>query len=187
VIGYWRINANPNRSGILLCTQKMEFMKNKLQALILLITIFTCSSVVAESPRFIDNKNGTVTDSKSKLMWQLGDSHHELKAGLTWYEAVEYVDGQNLAKYGGHSDWRLPSMDELRGIWDSQRKLLSKDGEQIGLPTIFKGEGSYYLWSGDERNLDNAWYFGLGQMEDYFNLKDLGDLDQGVKMVRNMN
>ena len=26
--------------------------------------------------------------------------------------------------------------------------------------------------------------FGLGFKEEYFNLKDLGDLDQGVKMVR---
>jgi hypothetical protein len=161
-------------------------MKFKLKSVIFLITIFICSVVFADSSRFIDNKNGTVTDTRSNLMWQSGDSHHELKAGLTWYEAVEYVDGQNQAKYGGYSDWRLPTMDELRGIWDSRRKLKSKDGEQIGLPTIFMAEGSYYLWSGDERNLDNAWYFGLGQKEDYFNLKDLGDLDQGVKMVRNM-
>ena len=161
-------------------------MKLKLQAVIFLITIFTYPLVFADPSRFIDNKNGTVTDTRSNLMWQSGDSHHELKAGLTWYDAVEYVDGQNQAKYEGYSDWRLPTMDELRGIWDSQRKLISKDGEQIGLPTIFKAGGSYYLWSGNERNLDNAWYFGLGQKEDYFNLKDLGDLDQGVKMVRNM-
>jgi hypothetical protein len=49
---------------------------------------------------------------------------------------------------------------------------------------VFASGGSYYLWTGTERNLDNAWYFGLGQREDYWNLKDLGDLDQGVKMVR---
>jgi hypothetical protein len=100
---------------------------------------------------------------------------------------VEYVDGKNVAKFAGFSDWRLPTMDELRGIWDSQRNLKSKDGEPIGLPPVFKGMGSYYLWSGDERSLDNAWYFGLGQKEDYFNLKDLGDLEQGVKMVRKIS
>jgi len=179
--------ANQYRSGILLYIKKIKYMKIKLQTVVLLIAIFACSMVFSESPRFTDNNNGTVSDASTKLMWQKGDSHHELKAGLTWYEAVEYVDGKNLTKFGGHSDWRLPSMDELRSIWDSQRKLSSKDGEQIGLPTIFTSAGSYYLWSGDERNLDNAWYFGLGQMEDYFNLKDLGDLDQGVKLVRNMN
>jgi len=160
-------------------------MKLKLQTIFFLTVIFSFSQIYADSSRFINNQNGTVTDTRSGLMWQSGDSYHELKVGLSWYDAVEYVDGKNLSKFGGFSDWRMPTMDELRGIWDSQRPLKSKDGELIGLPPVFISDGSYYLWSGDERSLDNAWYFGLGQKEDYFNLKDLGDLEQGVKIVRN--
>ena len=59
-----------------------------------------------------------------------------------------------------------------------------------GLLYVANGAGPHPLvillhgYPGNERNLDNAWYFGLGQKEDYFNLKELGDLDQGVKMVR---
>ncbi len=119
-------------------------------------------------------------------MWQKADSFHELKKGMTWYDALEYVDKKNTGKFGGHSDWRLPQMQELSTLWDKRRPGLSKDGEPIGLPQAFTSGGSYYLWSGDERNLDNVWYFGLGQREDYFNLKELGDLDQGVKMVRDI-
>lgn len=162
-------------------------MKLKLCAVFFLAALFSFSQASADPSRFMDNKNGAVSDSASGLMWQTADSFHELKAGLNWYDAVEYVEGKNFEKFAGFSDWRLPTMDELRGIWDPQKKLKSKDGEQIGLPPVFKGGGSYYLWSGDERSLENAWYFGLGQKEDYFNLKDLGDMEQGVKMVRNMN
>ncbi len=165
----------------------IKFMKLKPCVVFFLSILFSFSQVYADSPRFVDNRNGTVSDTGSGLMWQVDDSYHELRAGLSWYDAVEYVDGKNAAKFAGFSDWRLPTMDELRGIWDSQRNLESKDGEPIGLPPIFKGKGSYYLWSGDERSLDNAWYFGLGQKEDYFNLKDLGDLEQGVKMVRKIS
>ncbi len=128
----------------------------------------------------------TVTDHQTQLMWQKGDSFHELKKGMTWYDALEYVDGKNSGKFEGHSDWRLPNMKELSELWDKNRPLLSKDGEPIGLPKAFTPGGSYYLWSSNERNLDNVWYFGLGQREDYFNLKELGDLDQGVKMVRDI-
>ena len=158
----------------------------KLRLLLILSLFFglVISQVEAEGARFIDNKNGTVSDTDSGLMWQSADSFHELNNGVNWYEAVEYIDGKNDEKFGGYNDWRLPTMDELREIWDSRRSLKSKDGEPIGLPPIFQDKGSYYLWSGDERSLDNAWYFGLGQKEDYFNLKDLGDLEQGVKMVR---
>ena len=138
----------------------------------------------AESARFTTDPKGAVLDSQTGLMWQKTDSYHDRKKGMNWYQALEYVDSKNSEKFAGYNDWRLPTLDELRQIWDSNRPVESKDGDPIGLPGVFASGGSYYLWTGTERNLDNAWYFGLGQREDYWNLKDLGDLDQGVKMVR---
>lgn len=125
-----------------------------------------------------------MVDRQTGLMWQKADSYHELKKGVNWYEAQEYIDGKNARKFGGHGDWRLPTLEELKAIWDASRSLKSKDGEDIGLPEAFATGGSYYLWTANERGLDHAWYFGLGHKEDYFNLKDLGDLEQGVMMVR---
>ena len=79
----------------------------------------------------------------------------------------------------------MPTLQELNHLWVPSRHLKSKEGELLGLPTEFKGGGSYYIWTANERGMDNAWYLGLGQKEQYFNLKDLSDLDQSVKMVRN--
>ena len=149
-------------------------------------TVFCASAFfqdVFAAPRF-ENKGEVVVDHQSGLMWQNGDSYHELKKGLNWYEALEYTDGKNAQKLAGHSDWRLPTLNELNDLWDASRPVSSKDGEKIGLPGAFKGAGSYYIWTSNERGLDNVWYFGLGHKENYFNLKDLGDLDQGVKLVR---
>ena len=39
--------------------------------------------------RFVDNQNETISDSKTGLMWQKGDSYHELKRGLNWYDALD--------------------------------------------------------------------------------------------------
>ncbi len=150
----------------------------------LLLAALLAVPVWAEPARFMADANGTVLDTRTGLMWQKADSYHDVKKGMNWYEALEYVDGKNAQKFGGYDDWRLPTLDELKQIWDPQRSVASKDGERIGLPRVFASGGSYYLWTGTERNLNNAWYFGLGQREDYWNLKDLGDLDQGVKMVR---
>ncbi len=131
-----------------------------------------------------ENKGEVVVDRQSGLMWQTADSYHELKKGLNWYEALEYMDAKNAQNLAGHSDWRLPTLEELNGLWDASRPVSSKDGEKIGFTGEFKDKGSYYLWTSNERGLDNVWYFGLGHKENYFNLKDLGDLDQGVKLVR---
>ena len=150
-------------------------------ALILTVWIATGTGWAAS---YEDNGNGTVTDETSGLLWQQADSYHELKKGMNWYEALEYVALKNSKKFAGFDDWRLPTRDELKSLYDKSRPVKSKGGERIGLPPVFKSGGSYYLWTTNERGLDNAWYFGLGFKEDYFNLKELGDLDQGVKMVR---
>ncbi|MFQ5674007.1 MAG: DUF1566 domain-containing protein [Nitrospinales bacterium] len=154
--------------------------------LFLLILLLTAPPILAwaNPASLVDNHDGTLTDTQTGLMWQKADSYHDLKKGLNWYDALEYVRKKNNEKFAGYDDWRLPAMAELKTLWDPRLPVRSKDGEAIGLPTAFAGGGSYYLWTADERGLDFAWYFGLGQQEDYFNLKDSGDLEQGAKLVR---
>ncbi len=53
----------------------------------------------------VDNGDGTVTDKGAGLMWQ------KATAGpMDWHTAMSYASSLSL---GGHSDWRLPSSDEL--------------------------------------------------------------------------
>ena len=136
---------------------------------------------------FIDNSNGTVTDKNTGLVCQKGDSFHDSKNSLNWYDALEYITLKNSKKFAGYDDWRLPSLTELNNLWQGSGNVKSKDEETLGLPAQFQGGGSYYIWTSEERGLDHAWYFGLGQKENYFNLKDIADLDQCVKMVRSSN
>lgn len=54
---------------------------------------------------------GTVRDSRTGLTWEQADN----KEWLNWEDACDYCDTLAL---GGYSDWRLPSVDELRTIVD---------------------------------------------------------------------
>ena len=148
-----------------------------------IVLVFFINVIPVGAAGIVDNHNGSVTDSATGLVWQKDDSFHKLKKGLNWYEAWEYISRKNLEKFAGQDGWRLPTRKELNDLWISSGKIKSKDEEILGLPSGFEGGGSYYLWTGDERGLDHAWYFGLGHKENYFNLKDLADLEQGVKMV----
>ena len=145
--------------------------------------VFFLNAVPLSFAGIVDNHNGSVTDSETGLIWQKEDSFHDLNNGLNWYEALEYISKKNSEKFSGHDNWRLPTLKELNSLWISSGNIKSKDAEILGLPSGFANGGSYFLWTGDERGLDHAWYFGLGNKENYFNLKDLADMDQGVKMV----
>ena len=63
------------------------------------------SSLLVAEIRFLDNGDGTVTDTTRKIMWQKGDNGKE----VTFEEAQDYCKTLRLA---GYADWRLPNPDE---------------------------------------------------------------------------
>ena len=63
---------------------------------------------------WVENGNGTLTDSATGLTWQQGDSGQ----GMNWADALAYAENLTL---GGYSDWRLPTAKELQSIVDYTR------------------------------------------------------------------
>ena len=64
--------------------------------------------------RFIAYNNGTVLDTKTNLMWAARDNGKM----ISWQEAKSYC-----ANYhgGGYKDWRMPTQDELLGLYDASK------------------------------------------------------------------
>lgn len=58
-----------------------------------------------------DNRDGTVTDKSRGLMWQ-----KETAGPMNWDSAINYAGSLSL---GGKTGWRLPSKDELKGLYSS--------------------------------------------------------------------
>jgi hypothetical protein len=69
---------------------------------------------------YIDNGDGTITDSNTGLMWEKLSSDgsiHDYATTYTWDDAfavkVATLNGTNFA---GHTDWRVPNYKELLSI-----------------------------------------------------------------------
>ncbi len=99
---------------------------------------------------FQDNKNGTISDHATALMWQRDDSCK----GMSWEEALSYAQTMNKKKYLGYNDWRLPNAKELQSIVDYTRSPESTASAAID--PLFKiskiknegGETDYpFFWS----------------------------------------
>jgi hypothetical protein len=65
--------------------------------------------------RFIDHGDGTVTDTKTSLMWAARDNG----SPINWQNARSYCQKYNG---GGHTDWRMPTLAELASLYDPKNK-----------------------------------------------------------------
>lgn len=99
-----------------------------------LLTLLLSFISVAQAGTYVDNKDGTIFDTRSNLMWQQRDDGTE----RVWEAAVKYCDDLELA---GQSDWTLPKIFMLEGVLDS--------GQSPTIDPIFSVKPSYY-WSSTE-------------------------------------
>lgn len=97
--------------------------------------------------RFIDNRNGTITDQATNLMWQKGGSEEP----ITWYDASEYVKKINEKGFAGYTDWRLPTVEELASLLESSWK-----NHDLFIDPIFDRK-QRHCWSADTYGIKRAW------------------------------
>jgi len=67
------------------------------------------------SDRFVDHDDGTVTDTKTGLMWAAKDNGNL----INWQAARSYCQNYNG---GGHTDWRIPTLTEISSLYDPKEK-----------------------------------------------------------------
>lgn len=63
---------------------------------------------------FSDNKDGTISDNATGLMWMQDDNGE----GINWKDALSYAENKIYANY---TNWRLPNVKELQSIVDYTR------------------------------------------------------------------
>lgn len=103
-----------------------------MKKLIYIILICICP-VYIFAQQFSVQKNGTVIDKATNLMWMQKDyDAYEGKhlPRYTWNEANEWCKSINKAKFAGHNDWRMPTVSELKSIFraiqaESPKKILA--------------------------------------------------------------
>ena len=147
--------------------------------------------------QYIDHGDGTITDTASKLMWKRcseGLSGVNCEEGESkGYKYDEAVEKFKNIEYAGFSDWRLPTVDELKtlvycskGVKDKDSGMCNDGSEQ---PTInqqaFPNTAGWY-WSGSpsaDYSDYYAWYVYFNYGYSSINLRD--GYSYAVRLVRN--
>lgn len=95
-------------------------------------TYFRCVRGAKLNPSYIDNGNGTISDTASNLMWEKG-----MSGPMTWKEALHYCENLQTA---GYSDWQLPNIHMLQTLVDYSRYDPALNPVVSGISELF--------WSG---------------------------------------
>ena len=80
----------------------------------------------SKKQRFIDNDNGTITDSGTGLMWQEGDACTKTGNYISGYYANSYIENINKQKLGNFFDWRLPNKLEIQSLYEIAHPFQSR-------------------------------------------------------------
>ncbi len=106
--------------------------------------------------QFTTEANGLIKDVHTGLIWENQHSDSE----MTWKEAMNFAQSLCEQNYLGHSDWRLPSREELRSIVRYDDQIPAVD------TNIFPHTLPAFYWTSEQHKAetDNAWgfYFAYG-------------------------
>ncbi|MEI7451499.1 MAG: caspase family protein [Syntrophus sp. (in: bacteria)] len=120
--------------------------------------------------RFIAYNNGTVLDTQTNLVWAAKDNGDY----ISWPNAKSYCENY---RGGGYSDWRMPTQDELAGLYDTAKTYRSNCKEDVHLTELIRitcfahwtsktsegtiqGEGRY-SWERSYMNVSTATVFSF--------------------------
>jgi len=90
-------------------------------------------------PNFVDNGDGTVKDTVNKLRW--------IKKGIT--NKLKLKDAQAFAQaetFAGSSDWRLPTLPELKTLV-YEKRIINASGKKAWINPIFDDGLGHYYWT----------------------------------------
>ena len=130
-----------------------------------------------------------VRDNVTGLIWEAktdDGSIHDKDNAYTWYDSnpetnggsagtpcdgcdtEDFINALNAANYGGHHDWRMPTIKELASIVDYS---IPQPGPTIRT-TYFPNTQKFYYWSStaDVKNAHYAWWinFGSGAVSSFY-------------------
>ena len=107
--------------------------------------------VEEEVPNFIDNGDGTISDTQANLMWKKDDSFKEYGYGINWFEAQDYCEMLNEKQFAGYDDWRLPSGEEAKSVFSFTQSNTDKDGAETHVSELFEPGGGHNTWTYEEK------------------------------------
>ena len=95
--------------------------------------------------QFVDNGDGTVTDTTNKLVWmRTGERDKQGKLNKVKLKIAKKLAAASSA--AGRSNWRIPSLPEFKTLFFSKR-VLNAGGKKAWINPVFDDGVGHYYWT----------------------------------------
>ena len=148
-----RQQSHTSEKGIPLIAEKGKAIMKKILVVVclaLLLGSFVSVECATAADRFVNNNDGTVTDTQTKLMWADKDNGSD----IGWSNAKSYCEEYSV---GGKSDWRMPTLDELAQLYSSGAygSVITKTGPLIWASELSGSDAAFFGSNGGSRYLSH--------------------------------
>ena len=140
---------------------------------------------MSNDQRYIDNGDGTISDTKTNLMWMKEDSYIKLKKFLNYGQAKKFMAKINDEAFAGHSDWRIPRKQEAQTLfyYDNCKSIKDKYDMTLYIDPIFSEGCGYNTWTAETRGKITAFIFSFAEGTGQHNEVDL-TVSTSLRLVR---
>jgi uncharacterized caspase-like protein len=115
----------------LLAAERRKFEADRQQMAIGPRPTVTGPGEIGRDGRFIAYDNGTVLDTRTNLMWAAKDNGRN----IDWANAGIYCESY---RGGGYTDWRMPTQEELAGLYATGKAYKSDCGMNAHLTELIR-------------------------------------------------
>jgi Protein of unknown function (DUF1566) len=105
--------------------------------------------------RFIANNDGTVLDTGTGLMWAAKDNGSDIE----WQDAKSYCEHY---RGGSYTDWRMPTQDELAGLYDAAKTYQASCGDVVHITKLIHLTCNW-VWA----STTSSTFFGSPRVADF--------------------
>ncbi len=134
--------------------------------------------------RYQDNKDGSVLDLVTDVVWAQDDSYQRTRDWINWNDAQTYIKKLNAKNFGGSTHWRLPNKEELASLFDESSSIpwdYYWTTNIVHMDPIF-GHSHCCYWSREEYREEMAWGFNYIRGRAYISSK--GGIQKSLTAIR---
>ncbi len=109
-------------------------------------------SEITSVVRFVEGDNDTVIDCSKKLVWLKQDTWQFTGKWMNQLQVKEFAETLNRKRFAGFSNWRLPTANEAKSLFDKNSKNSDNQGKIIFLSELFSSGCGFLCWTSDVRH-----------------------------------